>query len=189
MKRYILTGAPGSGKTSIINALRIKGINIVSEAATDIINYKQTQGTIEPWKNPNFIDDIIKLQKQRQIALLSNTIDTQFYDRSPICTYALALYLRLDISDNLANEISRINKYNIYQREVFFIDNLGFIKNTNARKINFQDSLKFEQIHIEAYSKFDYKCIHIPALPIEERAKLILNHINFTIEKNILSHQ
>jgi len=33
MKRYIITGTPGSGKTSVIRALELTGASIVSETA------------------------------------------------------------------------------------------------------------------------------------------------------------
>lgn len=67
MRRYILTGTPGCGKTSIIRALEMTGASVVAEAATDIIAYRQMQGVAEPWKNEDFIDYIIRLQKHRQI--------------------------------------------------------------------------------------------------------------------------
>jgi len=48
MKRYIITGAPGSGKTAIIRQLELDGFSVVEEAATDIIAALQTHGTAEP---------------------------------------------------------------------------------------------------------------------------------------------
>ncbi|MBM0260113.1 AAA family ATPase, partial [Micromonospora sp. 4G55] len=37
MPAYILTGAPGSGKTAILRQLEIDGHAVVEEAATDVI--------------------------------------------------------------------------------------------------------------------------------------------------------
>jgi predicted ATPase len=37
MKRFILTGAPGAGKTSILRALAAGGYAVVPEAATDVV--------------------------------------------------------------------------------------------------------------------------------------------------------
>ena len=37
MKRYVLTGAPGSGKTSVLRALAATGYPVVDEAATDVM--------------------------------------------------------------------------------------------------------------------------------------------------------
>jgi predicted ATPase len=178
MRRYILTGTPGCGKTSLIRALEMTGASVVAEAATDIIAYKQMQGIAEPWTNEDFIDYIVRLQKHRQIDLSDDYSDLHFYDRSPICTYALAMYLNFNPSANLMQEIERIKKHSIYDQKVFFIDNLGFIENTDARQISFEESLKFEKIHLDAYKKFGFSCIHIPAGSIEDRVKLILEHVS-----------
>lgn len=37
MKRFIITGAPGCGKTTIIRALELTGASVVNEVATDIL--------------------------------------------------------------------------------------------------------------------------------------------------------
>ena len=177
MNRYIITGTPGCGKTSAIRALELTGASVVSEAATDLIAFRQAQGDMTPWKHPNFIDDIVRLQKHRQIDRCEDYSDLHFYDRSPICTYALAIYLGFKPSHILMSEIQRIHKYDIYEKRVFFLKNLGFITNTDARKISFEDSLKFEQIHREAYAEFDYECVVIPAVCIDERVKIILDSI------------
>lgn len=178
MKKYILTGTPGCGKTSIIRALEMTGASVVNEAATDIISYNQSQGHLTPWIYPEFIDDIVLLQKRRQIDMCGQSSNLHFYDRSPICTYALALYLNFRPSEILMNEIERIQKNHIYEKHVFFLENLGFIINTDARKISFEESLKFEQIHKEAYAKFGYECIFVPMKSIKERVEFIYSCLN-----------
>jgi predicted ATPase len=177
MKRYILTGTPGCGKTSIIRALEMTGASVVAEAATDIIAYKHMQGESAPWEKSDFIDDVIMLQKHRQIDMCFDYSDLHFYDRSPICTYALTVYLGFDPSIDLMNEIERIHKNDIYERCIFFIENLGFITQTDARKISFEDSLRFEQVHLDAYKKFDYECVMVPAAPIMKRVEMILKSV------------
>jgi predicted ATPase len=37
LRRFVLTGAPGAGKTALAVALRDRGYVIVAEAATDVI--------------------------------------------------------------------------------------------------------------------------------------------------------
>lgn len=41
MPRYVLTGAPGAGKTAILRQLEIEGHAVVEEAATDVIALAQ----------------------------------------------------------------------------------------------------------------------------------------------------
>lgn len=178
MKRYILTGTPGSGKTTIIQALSSLGFPTVSEAATDIITSNQAKGILEPWTKPGFINKIIKVQKQRQATPLEATFAVQFYDRSPICTYALSQYLGLEPTDELLDEIERLEREQIYQNKVFFIENLGFCTPTSARKISFEESLVFEKIHMNVYSKFGHTCIKIAPKTVEERVDTILKLLN-----------
>ena len=173
MKRYILTGTPGCGKTSIINALAKEGYTTIAEAATEVIAQEQALGHKEPWTHPQFIDSIIELQKKRQQEV-DSLCQVQFYDRSPICTYALCLYLGFTPSKTLLDEIERIKTDSIYEKQVFFLENLGFITPTEARKISFEDSLAFEKVHQQAYAKWGYECIFIPALPLKERMQKIL---------------
>ena len=49
MKRFILTGAPGAGKTAILRLLELEGFGVVEEAATDVIALWQAQGIAQPW--------------------------------------------------------------------------------------------------------------------------------------------
>ena len=66
MKRYILTGAPGAGKTTILHGLRERGWAVVEEAATDVIAREQAVGVSEPWRRGDFIDKIVAVQRERQ---------------------------------------------------------------------------------------------------------------------------
>jgi predicted ATPase len=177
MKRYILTGTPGCGKTSIIRSLEVEGYLVVEEAATDIIALRQAQGIAEPHMHPSFIDDIINLQKQRQMRTdLASGV--QFYDRSPLCTYALSVWLGFPISMTLADEMERVAKAQIYKKAVFFIENLGFCEPTAARKISFEDSLKFEKVHEETYRSLGYECVRIAPQELAARVEQIKRYVS-----------
>ena len=91
MQRYILTGTPGSGKTSILHELKSRGYRVVEEAATDVNVREHMRGNLEPWRQRNFIDAIVGLQKQRQLEASMEPDELQWYDRSPVCTLALAV--------------------------------------------------------------------------------------------------
>jgi len=176
-KRYILTGTPGCGKTSIIRSLEVAGYAVVEEAATDIIALRHAQGIAEPHTHPAFIDDITNLQKHRQMRI-ADVSGAQFYDRSPLCTYALAAWLGFPISKTLADEMARIEKAQIYQKQVFFVENLGFCEPSAARKITFEDSLKFEKVHEETYRSFGYECIKIAPRDLSSRVEQITRYVS-----------
>ncbi len=85
MRRFIITGAPGAGKTAIIRQLELDGFSVVEEAATDILAASRAKGTIEPWKHPSFIDVIAHLQRERQFRASHQSNEIQFHDRCVVC--------------------------------------------------------------------------------------------------------
>jgi len=161
MKRFILTGAPGAGKTVILRQLELDGFSVVEEAATDVIALQQAQGIDEPWTHPQFIDAVVDLQRRRQLRASGEPGDVQFHDRSAVCTAALAAYLGHPVSEALAFELERIRTEAIFQKRVFFIRNLGFITPTEARRISFEETLRFERIHEETYRDFGFEILSI----------------------------
>ena len=78
MRRFIITGAPGSGKTAIIRQLELDGFSVVEEAATDVIAAAQTQGTIQPWTHPSFIDAIATCKGTVRFERLINQMRSSF---------------------------------------------------------------------------------------------------------------
>jgi len=173
MKRYILTGAPGAGKTTIIRELEAAGYSVVQEAATDIIAVEHARGNDQPWTDPAFIDAIAYEQQRRELIAATPPVDIQFFDRSPICTYALCTFLGYPISHTLGGELARIEKERVYERSVFFVRNLGYIVPTAARRISFEDSLTFEKAHEDAYRAFGYRLVDVDAAPLADRVELI----------------
>lgn len=173
MKRFIITGAPGAGKTAIIRQLELDGFSVVEEAATDVIAAAHVQGADQPWMNPSFIDVVANLQKDRQIRAARQSDEIQFHDRCVVCTAALAVYLGHPFSSSLASELERVQQEEIYQKRVFLIRNLGFITPTDARRISFEETLRFEKIHEETYCGFGYELIPVEPAAVLERVNII----------------
>jgi predicted ATPase len=97
----------------------------------------------------------------------------QFHDRSPICTLALSRHLGLPLSEVLDAEIDRITREKVFEREVFFVRNLGYCEPTAARKISFEDAVEFEHLHEAVYRELGYDLIDVPAGDISDRIDVI----------------
>ncbi|MBV8810766.1 MAG: AAA family ATPase [Acidobacteriaceae bacterium] len=173
MRRFIITGAPGAGKTAIIRQLELDGFSVVEEAATDVIAAGHAQGNAELWRDPSFIDAIAHLQRDRQTRASCQPDEVQFHDRCVVCTAALALYLGHPFSPFLTSELERIKREAIYQSRVFFVRNLGFITPTDARRISFEETVRFEKIHEQTYRDFGFELVSIEPGSLVERVRVI----------------
>jgi predicted ATPase len=163
----------GAGKTVIIRQLELDGFSVVEEAATAVIAAAHAQGNVEIWRNPAFIDAIALLQRDRQIRASYQPDEVQYHDRCAVCTAALAVHLGYPFSPFLAGELERVKKEAIYQNRVFFIRNPGFVTPTEARRISFEDTLRFEKIHEETYRDFGFELISIEPGSLAERVGII----------------
>jgi predicted ATPase len=81
--------------------------------------------------------------------------EVQFYDRSPVCKAALSIHLGYPFSAALSRELERIKAEAIYERH------LGFIKPGDARRISFDQALRFERIHEETYQSLGFDLISV----------------------------
>ncbi|MCC9306593.1 AAA family ATPase [Kitasatospora sp. RB6PN24] len=171
VRRFVLTGTPGSGKTTLLRALAGRGHEVVEEAATEVIARAQATGVAEPWTRPSFVDEVAALQRERQLAPCRGPV--QFFDRSPVCTHALAGYLGHPVSAGLRAELDRVISAEVYQPTAFFVRNLGFCEPTPARRIGFAESLEFERRHEESYRAFGFTLFEVPAGPLPERVALV----------------
>lgn len=173
MKRFILTGTPGAGKTVLLRQLEQDGFGVVEEAATDLIALEQARGSAEPWTDSGFIDRVVDLQRRRQLRAVSLPDEVQFHDRSAVCTAALATYLGHPVSPALAEELARIERDAVFERRVFMVHSLGFITPTAARQITQEEAMRFEAIHEQTYRQRGFEIVPIAAGSVLDRVAAI----------------
>jgi predicted ATPase len=176
MRRFILTGAPGAGKTSILGALAADGYAVVPEAATDVVAARlalEEAEQAEHWADPVFIDRIAVLQRQRRQAPVRPGVTVQVHDRSAVCTLALARYLGHPVPPVLEQEVAWAAGDGSFDRRVFFVRLLGFIEATPVRRISYAESRAFERIHEDAYRRLGFDLVDVPAGTVAERAAAV----------------
>jgi predicted ATPase len=173
MKRYILTGAPGAGKTCILRQFEVLGLPVVEEAASDVIALRSAEGVAEPHTGGDFIASIATLQRKRRLRAAQMPESLQAHDRSAICTLALARWLGQPVPPELARELADIAAEGAYERQVVFVEMMGFIAPTEARTISYADSVDFGRLHEAVYAELGYELVRIPAAPLHERVNAI----------------
>src|SRR5512132_1893491 len=89
MNRYVLTGAPGAGKTAVIRQLECEGFGVVEEAATDIIALWQAKGIAEPSGLPPFRE-----RRERNLRKETSSKEILLVDDEDNIRLTLSLILR-----------------------------------------------------------------------------------------------
>lgn len=97
--------------------------------------------------------------------------------RSVICTRALGRYLDVREPESLARAIDDVLAKAVFERRVFFVRNLGFVRPTAARRISFEESLRFERMQEEVYRESGFALESVEAAGVEERAAAIVRSV------------
>lgn len=172
--RIILTGGPGTGKTSIINELIAEGFNCFEEISREIIREEMAKGTrVLPW------DDLMAFSQKvingRVEQYNSAQEGNSFYDRS---IYDSIAYLHLD-KIKVLDEWDAIGKDLSFSKDVFITPPWREIfHQDNERKESFAQLTLLHETLIRTYEEYGYNLIEVPKLSVKHRAQYILNHMN-----------
>ncbi len=174
VKRYVLTGGPSSGKTSIIIALEMQGFPVIREAAEDYILLENAKGNEKPWEDKDFQHNILRIQKQRESAI-PDCIREAFIDRG--IADGLAYYQKENRKPPwLQLEAIEYLKKRPYDR-VFLIENIGECAKGYIRRENQEEALWLERQQYENYKSIGHEVIRIANIPLDERLRKITDSL------------
>jgi len=168
MKKYVLTGGPGSGKSSILLELERRGEYVVRESAEDQIKLYQGKGIEKPWLEDDFQDNLLELQLRRE-SLIPPHADRVWLDRGVLDNFAY-------ISDYNPRMEAAAEKAD-YESIVFLVENLGSCDTNRVRRERQSEALELERKLENTYRSRGYKIVRVPPIGIENRANYILNHL------------
>ncbi len=172
--KYIITGAPGTGKTAIINALIEKGYNCAKEISREIIAEQlATGGDILPWKDQiAFENHIATLRAQQYHKIPKDKLC--FFDRSSIDCIAYLDANKIETTTEIAEAIKEC----VFNKNVFIAPFWKEIYiNDKERVEDIESAINIERSLIKTYEKLGYTLIEIPKTSIKERVDFILSKI------------
>ncbi|OEJ99136.1 hypothetical protein A8C32_08145 [Flavivirga aquatica] len=171
MKRYIITGAPGTGKTTLINALRKKGFTCFEEVSRRIIKQQQAiNGTKTPWQDVNGFTQLVYNTTTKELNTSTNTIT--FVDRSLADNIA---YLQLK-NCAINEELATFNYHKHYHNIVFFLPIWKAIYvQDNQRIQSFEDAKKLDLLLYKTYQELGFKIIVLDKDTVSNRELQITN--------------
>ena len=169
---YVITGGPGSGKTTTVNLLKERGYKTTIEHARHYIDTQRVTGKTTEEIRTNqikFQQGVLNMQIVQEKELSPEEV--VFLDRA--IPDALAYYRFTNLPED--SKIQLAMKETSYKK-VFILDPLPLV-NDYART---EDALAQKQIHqliTEVYESLPSPVIRVPVLPPEERVNFILKNI------------
>ncbi len=187
MKKYIITGAPHSGKSKVIKQLEKKGINVMHETARLIIQEDQEKKNVDqsfiqlyPWDDQLiFCRRCHERQVEREKQLTESSDDIIVLDRSIIDNLAYAAVEKINLGHKIYDDIAAAG----YEKKVFFFDLLKTYKTDEQRKDSEEQVKAVHKELYKAYSGLGFEMITIPVYSndkntnIMKRAEAVLRHI------------
>ncbi len=174
LKKVIISGGPGTGKSSIINELKNRGYLCFDEVwKKEYKNPKKTSNSDEI----NTFSQYIFLERLKHLEIKPNKKTKEnlvFYDRSIIDTISYLKAYKKNIKTSWKNLANKKR----YHETIFFCPTWKEIyKQTDGRKESFQESILIEKYLTSTYKEFLYKINTIPKLDIKNRVDYILENI------------
>jgi len=168
---YVITGAPCSGKTSVIYMIEQLGYRVVHETARAYINEGLEKGkTLDEIKEDVFIFESSIFYRKIKIEAALPEKAIIFLDRAIPDSIAYFRFAGLDPKE--PEEMSNGTRY----RKIFLFDRLR-IKQDEVRNENEEDSILIDRIIEETYIDLGYEITRVPVLPLKRRVDFILENM------------
>ena len=168
---YVITGAPCSGKTSVICELERKGYSVVHETARAFIDEELKKGhTIEQIKSDEltFERHILYTKIKNEQSLCNKEVI--FLDRA--VPDSIAYFKSAKLNPNEPISKSGLVRY----KKIFLFERLEFEKD----RVRSEDQAKAAELELlleNAYQSLGYHTIRVPAYSVQKRLDFILRHL------------
>ncbi len=176
-KRIVISGGPGSGKTSLVSHLEQQGYTCMHEISRDVTKEAQKEGIEQLFLEDPLLFSKKLLEgrlKQFQNASLFHDMPFLFYDRGMPDVTAYMDYIRSHYPAKFS-EICMNNRYDI----IFLLPPWKEIyKQDNERYESFDEAEKIYHYLFQGYQKYGYSVQEVPVGSITERSEYILSNLN-----------
>jgi predicted ATPase len=172
---YIITGGPGSGKSSVIDALAKEGVSHMPEAGRAIIQDQvEIGGDALPWVDRVAFANLMLAWEMRSYREASTLHGPVIFDRGIPDVIGYLRLCGLSVPEFMirAAEIRR------YAKRVFIAPYWPEIFSQDAeRKQTLAEAQATHDAMTEVYTELGYELVPLPLMPIPDRVSFIRSHV------------
>jgi predicted ATPase len=169
---YVITGAPSSGKTTLLRELEKAGYHVVHEVARTIIESELAQGrTLQQITahKQSFENRILRAKIAIEATLDKD--DVVFFDRGIPDSIAYFQLAGLDPAIALAKSPSH------HYRRIFLLDRLPYERD-HVRIEKNEMAAELDRALERVYRRLGYAVQRIGAMPVQDRLKIVLDTLD-----------
>ena len=168
---YILTGGPGTGKSTVLTLLESAGCICVPESARDIIRSRRCQGLHARPSPKEFADEILAEDIERYQAI-PQTDRLVFIDRGIVD--ALCMLVAAEGID-IEGARRSLQQFPMNRRVFFFSPWRAIFREDEERDQSYRDCIEVSERLAVWYRQMGFTLIDVPHLGPQGRAEFILN--------------
>lgn len=168
---HVITGGPGSGKTSLITVLAAEGIRHMPEAGRAIIQDQvDIDGTALPWRDREAFAALMLTWEMRSYREALAGPGPVIFDRAIPDVIG---YLRL-CGLPVPSPVIRAAEQRRYAKKVFIAPHWSaiFVQDAERKQSTAEAEATYHAM-VESYTSLEYELVPLPLAPVLERARFV----------------
>ena len=174
-RRIVVTGGPGAGKTSLVEALEARGLACAAESGRAVIRAQvEAGGTALPWADRQAYARLMLARDRRAYAGVEGLDGPVFFDRGAPDILGYLRLCGLPIPDDLAAAALALR----YDPLVFVAPPWPEIFVNDAERR--QDLAEAERTHaamVQVYTELGHTLVALPRTPVQARVDFVLERV------------
>jgi predicted ATPase len=172
-RRIVLTGCPGGGKTTLLEALQVRGYVVARDSARVIIQAHRRH-VMSPRPKPLAFAYEVLHEDVRQYEQYVFHGGDVFFDRGVLDSLCMLHGLGALRQDELETALARYP----YHRQVFILPPWEQIYATDAeRDQTFAEAVHVHRLASDWYRRCEYEVIEVPKVSVAERCQHVIRSL------------